>query len=191
VLPPAPPPRRITRRAALVGLTALGTAACTPYENASQRRRDGRPSDPASEPTKAPDIDPDVVLAARVLIDEEAVLDRVEATISAFPRLRGSLGVALETHAAHVELLRDAVPDPDDPDLPDEGSFSAGGGVPRERRRALLSLARLEEELGLVGKQSAFAAQSGAFARVLASMAAAAAQQSVLLRRAAGAGGPS
>jgi len=54
---------------------------------------------------------------------------------------------------------------------------------------ALAELARAEEELSLLDKRSAFAAQSGAFARVLASMAAAAAQQVALLGGTNGPGG--
>jgi hypothetical protein len=48
----------------------------------------------------------------------------------------------------------------------------------------LRAIARREDELSLVDKRSAFAAESGAFARVLASMAASAAQQAVVLRAA-------
>ena len=54
--------------------------------------------------------------------------------------------------------------------------------VAEDPERALAAVARAEDELTLTGKRSAFAAESGAFARVLASMAAAAAQQAVLLR---------
>ncbi|MGA9748785.1 MAG: hypothetical protein WBQ50_15105, partial [Nocardioides sp.] len=59
------------------------------------------------------------------------------------------------------------------------------GPVPRDRRRAVLDLAGHEDSLALVDKRSAFAAESGAFARVLASMGAAAAQQAAALRAAA------
>jgi hypothetical protein len=52
---------------------------------------------------------------------------------------------------------------------------------------ALSALASAEDGLALVGRRSAFAAQSGAFARVLASMAASAAQQAATLTAAAGA----
>jgi hypothetical protein len=56
--------------------------------------------------------------------------------------------------------------------------------VPSDPARALRAIARREDELALVDKRSAFAAESGAFARVLASMAASAAQQAVVLRAA-------
>jgi len=47
-------------------------------------------------------------------------------------------------------------------------------------------LADQEDRLSLVGRRSAFAAQSGAFARVLASMSASAAQHAVALADAEG-----
>jgi hypothetical protein len=51
---------------------------------------------------------------------------------------------------------------------------------------ALTALARQEDRLSLSGRRSAFDARSGAFARVLASMAAASAQQARALDDAAG-----
>jgi hypothetical protein len=53
--------------------------------------------------------------------------------------------------------------------------------VPASRRRALRAVGSAENELSAQQKQHAFAAQSGAFARLLASMAAAAAQLSAVL----------
>jgi hypothetical protein len=185
---PRPSPARLTRRSALVGLAAVGTVGCTPYDDAAQRQRRRQAAARRSEATPTPDVDPDVVLAARVLRDEQAVLDRVEAILAEFPGLRDDLETTQAMHAAHIALLEEAVPDPADPKLPDEPSTLTSGRMPRDRRRALLSLARTETELGLVGKQSAFAAQSGAFARVLGSMAASAAQQSVLVRQVASGG---
>ena len=56
--------------------------------------------------------------------------------------------------------------------------------MPRDAAQALRALARHEDELSLEDKRSAFAAESGSFARVLASMAASAAQQATVLRAA-------
>ena len=53
--------------------------------------------------------------------------------------------------------------------------------VPARRPRAVAALADAEDRLALVGRRSAFAAQSGAFARVLAGMSASAAQHAVAL----------
>lgn len=61
--------------------------------------------------------------------------------------------------------------------------------VPDDVQRAVHRLARLEEQLGVDDRRTAFAAGSGSFARVLASMAGAAAQHAAVLRsRADGAG---
>jgi hypothetical protein len=59
--------------------------------------------------------------------------------------------------------------------------LSEGAQVPRRPREALAAVAASEHRLSLATKQHAFAAESGAFARVLASMAAAAAQHSAVL----------
>lgn len=60
--------------------------------------------------------------------------------------------------------------------------------VPRDPGHAVRRLARQEDRLSLANKRASFAAGSGAFARLLASMAAAAAQQSVVLGGDAGSG---
>jgi hypothetical protein len=53
--------------------------------------------------------------------------------------------------------------------------------VPARRARAVAALADAEDRLALLGRRSAFAAQSGVFARVLAGMSASAAQHAVVL----------
>jgi hypothetical protein len=73
---------------------------------------------------------------------------------------------------------------------PSAASPSAGPGhepkVPADPGRALLALAQHEDRLSLDARRNAFAAGSGSFARLLASMAAAAAQQAAVLRARAG-----
>lgn len=179
-----------------MGAAAAATAACTPYTVE-------QPTVPA--PTRRPrGVDPDVALAATVLADEQRMVELIDATVQEHPRLRDALAQAREVHRAHVELLNDAVPggataavspaaspsvSPDvtvSPEESPEGSTSESPGasssaVPRRRRDALAALVDAEDALALLDKRSAFAAQSGAFARVLASMAAAAAQQAVLV----------
>jgi hypothetical protein len=191
------PPPTVTRRVALAAVAGsfAGAAACSPNaSNAPARRRAG-----ASRPAE-PQVDPDVLLAATVLADEQRLLDLVDATLARYPGLTDVLTVAGAAHAAHVELLEEAAPDeplpsasptepvePADPSATSSSDPGAGAepDVPRDRRRALLELARSEDDLALVDKRSAFAAESGAFARVLASMAASAAQQATLLREVA------
>ncbi|MGH3445706.1 MAG: hypothetical protein ACRDPB_10065 [Nocardioidaceae bacterium] len=192
-----------SRRTALVGalqLTGVATLAAGCKLHGIDIRSDGPPS-PRSSPT--PDLAPDVLLAAQVLSNEQAVLDRIDATVAAYPGLVDRLASARVGHLAHVRLLTKAVPDRVRPGASPSASPSpsrAGAGtlspspaaaspspssssppVPRDSHRALRSLAQHEEQLAMDDKRSAFAAQSGAFARVLASMGAAAAQQSAVL----------
>jgi hypothetical protein len=195
---PAPEPSpaldgaALTRRAALLGLAGTTTAACSPYSFQTQRRRTQRVS-PSAEPE--PSTDPDVALAATVLAAEQAVLDRVDATLARHPSLERLLTTTRAVHDAHVELLADAAPDSpaasptasptgSPTESPTEEAVADRVRVPRDPARAMRALARHEDDLSLAAKRSAFAAESGAFARVLASMAAAAAQQSAVLRTA-------
>lgn len=184
----------LTRRTALLGAVGTTTLACSPYElQTQQRRRRVRPTPTTAE---APATDPDVELATTVVAAERALLDRIDATVRRHPRLGRVLAATREVHDAHVTLLEDAVPDESgapeteasDPASPSEPGSTptdepAGTSpVPRDRARALRAVASAEDDLALTAKQAAFSAESGAFARVLASMAAAAAQQSALLR---------
>jgi hypothetical protein len=181
----------VSRRSVLLGTVALGTAACTPYSLEQDQRQAGRT--PASTPQPAPRTDPDVALAATVLAAEQDLVARVERTLAAHPRLERLLGPTRDGHAAHVDLLAEAAPkspaataSPSVSALPSlSGSASPtetdDAHVPRDAGRAVRALARAEDELGAANRASAFSAESGAFARVLASMAAAAAQQAVVL----------
>ncbi len=178
------------------------------------------PLPPVHEPT--PGVDPDVVLAGKTLNAEQAMLDRVNATMTRHTGLRALLSPVAAVHEAHVKLLIHAVPGSGpspgaspspspsrSPSPTPSGTTAAAGAtasgspspsaspsaspsvspsvspssepVPRDPRRAVHRLARHEDELSLFDKQQAFSARSGAFARLLASMAAAAAQQAVTL----------
>ncbi|MGZ4466707.1 MAG: hypothetical protein ACXVW0_15195 [Nocardioides sp.] len=197
-IPPSPQGPLLRRRTALGAVLAAGAvtglAGCT-------RGVDMRPAPGASlsPAPSTPTVEPDVALAGTVLAEEQAVLDRVLATLAAFPGLRGTLAGAEEAHRRHVALLKDAVPHglgapSASATAPSPASASpspsatpatpapTGPRVAADRGRALSALARAEDALTLSAKRAAFAAESGAFARVLASMAAAAAQQAVVLR---------
>lgn len=206
---PAPerPGLRLTRRAALVSVAAVGLVGCTPERGLDRRRRE---EDPA--PVE-PRVDPDVAVAAEVLAAESAVLALVRATVERHPALADRLDPVAATHEAHTALLDDAVPEEATaapspsasgpaPGPAGEASPTASGSpaapaapaasvspspgdpetaVPRNARRALRQVAAAEQDLATRTKQQAFKAQSGAFARVLGSMAASAAQHAVLL----------
>lgn len=206
---PAPerPGPRLTRRAALVSVAAVGLVGCTPERGLDRRRRE----DPA--PVE-PRVDPDVAVAAEVLAAENAVLALVRATVERHPALADRLDPVAATHEAHTALLDDAVPEEAtaaptpsasapvpaaDPSPTASASPTASGSpatpaasvspspgdsetaVPRNRGRALQQVAAAEQDLATRTKQQAFKAQSGAFARVLGSMAASAAQHAALL----------
>ena len=198
---PRPTPSRraatLTRRTALLGAVGTTTLACSPYELQTQRRR--RRVRPTPTTAEAPATDPDVELATTVVAAERALLDRIDATVRRHPRLERVLAATREVHDAHVTLLEDAVPDesgaseteteaasdpasPTEPGSTPTDETSEAPRVPRDRARALRAVAAGEDDLALTAKQAAFSAESGAFARVLASMAAAAAQQSAVLR---------
>lgn len=179
-LPPSPEPG-LHRRTALGALVALGavTAGCTrqPEQQAP------------SAPVRKPEEDPDVTLVSGVLTAEQGVLDLVESAIQRHRDLRPLLTPIRDAHQAHIQLLAAAVPKTGKASPSPSPSASASAApspavtAPSRPARALAAVVRAEDNLCLVDKRSAFAAQSGAFARILASMAASAAQQSAVLRR--------
>lgn len=172
----------------MLGAVALGTTACTSYSLGDDQRRAAGPS--AAPATEQPRADPDVPLAAAVLAAEQDLLDRLDATVAAHPRLRPVLAATRDVHAAHVDLLAAAAPDGPSSSVSPSTAESAPSAapaaatVPADPARALLALARHEDSLCVADKRSAFAAESGSFARVLGAMAAAAAQQAAALRTA-------
>jgi hypothetical protein len=188
---PDPARSTLTRRTAVGGAAAAGVAVVTGCTPSGIDRR------PRKRTTAAPtqDTDPDVTLAATVLADEQAMLDRITATVTRHPELDGRLATARDAHQAHVDLLTKAVPkdarvSPGAAPSQDASasvspslspSPTAAPTVPARPPRALAVLAEAEDRLSLLGRRSAFAARSGAFARVLASMSASAAQQAVAL----------
>ena len=184
---PDPSRSTLTRRTALGVVTAGGAAAltgCTPSGIDRRPRKNA-----SAAPT--PDADPDVALAATVLADEQAMLDLITATVERHPALEARLATARDAHQAHVDLLTKAVPSdarvsPGASPSTDSSSSVSGSGlpsptVPNRPLRAVAALANAEDRLALVGRRSAFAAQSGVFARVLAGMSASAAQHAVAL----------
>lgn len=171
---PTEPRTGLTRREALVSALAIGclTAGCT------TRTRDEHPAgNPVRE--QPPELDPDVALAAAALAQEQGLLDVVNATIRRHTDLRQLVASTLTTHQEHVRILTEAVPasSPAPPSPPEVPAVR----VPDNATKAVRALSRREEQQSLSSKRSAFIAQSGAFARLLAGMAAAAAQQAVVL----------
>jgi hypothetical protein len=181
-------PVTVSRRTAIGGaaaLTALVVSGCTNGRGPRSTPSAAPPGVQASgSPTPAP-VDPDIALAAAVLVSEQEMLDRVLATARRHPRLAASVTGALAAHQAHVALLTRAVPDgsptPTPAPTPPLTRAARPARVPASPRSALAALAGAEDRLSATGQRRAGVARSGAFARVLASMAAASAQQAVHL----------
>ena len=188
---PVPSRSTLSRRTALGVVTAgsaVALAGCTPSGIDRRPRKNA-----SAAPT--PDADPDVALAATVLADEQAMLDLIAATVARHPALEARLATARDAHQAHVDLLTKAVPkdarvlpgaSPSEDTSPSDSqsvspSPTGSPTVPARRPRAVAAVAAAEDRLALVGRRSAFAAQSGGFARVLAGMSASAAQHAVAL----------
>ena len=174
--------RRRTALLAVAGLAGLALVGCTPEE---PRRGEDAPR-PAE-----PEVDPDVAVAAEALANQEQILALLVATRTRHPRLDDLLAPAVAAHESHAALLAEAVPDgiseapSTSPSTVGSPSPTSPGGrrtsVPRNRTRALRQVVAAERDLALATKRHAFRAQSGAFARLLGSMAAAAAQQETVL----------
>ena len=193
---------RLRRRAALATLAAVATGAVVGCTSHQDQRRDvaPRPSEPSA--------DPDVTVAAEALAAQRAMIDLLSATRDRHPRLAGVLAPAVAAHQAHAAMLSKAVPkgsparrspsaSPSTSPSPSASSSAssspsaAGSGspttgprsttVPRDPERALRRVVAAERDLTTTTKRQAFRAESGAFARLLGSMAAAAAQSAVTL----------
>jgi hypothetical protein len=171
-------PPAVSRRTAIgvAALTAAVVSGCT-----DDGPEPGQPqATPERTPLEAPQS-PDVALAARVLADEQRMLDLVLATARRHPRLAGAVAGARAAHRSHVALLRNAVPKGSSP----SATPRTAPAVPARPAPALAALARAETRHATAGSRGALAARSGPFARVLGSMAAAAAQQAAVLGAAA------
>lgn len=193
---------RLSRRAALATLAAVATGAVVGCTSDQAQRRDvaPRPSEPS--------VDPDVTVAAEALAAQRAMVDLLSATRERHPRLAAVLAPAVTAHQAHAAMLSKAVPkgsparrspsaspstspSPSTSSSASSGPSAAGSGapttgprsatVPRDPERALRRVVAAERDLTTTTKRQAFRAESGAFARLLGSMAAAAAQSAVTL----------
>ena len=174
-------------------VTALALSGCT----GSADGADGADAPAGSRTpssTRDPDVErhgdqeqADVALATAVLRAERAVLAQVVATVRRHPRLVASVSGARAAHRAHVALLQEAVPGAarSSGPSPDASTDPRTPRVPIRPGAALAALAIAEARLSAAGVRHAGQARSGAFARVLASMAAASAQQAAVLSEAA------
>lgn len=190
---PARSHARLSRRVVLSGLAAAAAMPLVGCTTGASDREDG------PGPVE-PEVDPDVVIATESLTAQQATIALVLATQQRHPGLAARLAPLLTAHQAHADLLAEAVPDgtvpPQEPasgDATTDPAVSSAGPspspeptVPGTPQRALRALAGAERELVTLTKQHAFKARSGAFARVLGSVAAAAAQHAAVLGESGG-----
>ncbi len=161
-MPPAPdfrPDRRLTRRTALgvAGLASVGVtaAAC---------------DDPAATPSgqatvRSTEITPDVALAVELVAGMQRSVALTTDVVRRYPLLRPALRPLLETQRAHLALLRDAVPSRAMPS-PSAASVPTTTDRTAARARVVRSTKARRDALNA----AALEAESGPFARVLASM---------------------
>ncbi len=163
---------------AAVAATAL--AGCSGGDDGSASRPagpDGRPGrgegPDGSEPTSAAQ-EADVRLLSAVLADQRHLLERAHRTALAHPSLRARLRPVLAAGTAHVDVLERAAPS-------HEARARPPVRVPSAPGRAVDLLQADLERAARDRLDDCLAARSGAFARLLASVAASLDQQAFML----------
>jgi hypothetical protein len=162
--PPHPTPgthSRLSRRSVvfgvLGGVAGMAVAGCSDNGDGA----DKTPGSPAG-------LTPDVAVATSALTEIRAVREAASATLARFPANRSTLAPLVTLHRAHEATLVDAVPHRASP-----SARAAPYAVPRKREKALSNLAVREQRLHNTLDALALRAESGQFARLLASMGAA------------------
>ena len=111
----------------------------------------------------------DAALVASVAAAVATAAGTVAAASAVAPTLAGRLDALSASHAAHLDLLADALPD-------NEVTTPDGIGVPGRPPAALAAVRRTEQQLLRTLREACVGASSGDLARVLASMAASTSQ---------------
>ncbi len=153
--------RRSLLTAGIAGMVGVLVSGC-----------DSKSSAPDDTPEPKAQLAPDVTVATTALAEIRAVRAAVTSTRSRFPAARSQLASLVQMHQAHEESLADAVPA-----RARTSASPAPYVVPRQREVALRKLATTEQHLHDTLGGLAVRAQSGDFARLLASMGAAVSQQ--------------
>jgi hypothetical protein len=126
-------------------------------------------------PARPAELAPDVAIATEALKEITAVRTAVEQTLRRYPVARARLAPMVELHRAHEKTLVDAVPD-----RARRSQSPAPYAVPRRRAAALRALTPREQQLHARLDALALRAESGDFARLLASMGAGIAQHAAV-----------
>jgi hypothetical protein len=141
--------------AGTVGMAALVVAGCS-VEN---------PTSDDKAPRSVADLAPDVTVAVRALAEIRAVRAAVSSTVSRYAPVRPVLAPLVQMHRAHEASLIDAVPRRARP-----AAGPAPYVVPRKRAVAMRKLGTREQQLHATLAGLSLRAESGDFARLLASM---------------------
>jgi hypothetical protein len=141
--------------AGTVGMAALLVSGCS-VENPTSADKAPRPSS---------ELAPDVMVAVRALAEIRAVRVAVSSTVSRYPPVRPNLVPIVQMHRAHEASLVDAVPD-----RARAAASPAPYVVPRKRAVAMRKLGAREQRLHDTLAVLSLRAESGDFARLLASM---------------------
>jgi hypothetical protein len=172
-VPFRPSPGPVSRRCVIgVGLVGLGTVAGCSH--------DSSPTPPGrTQPTT---VTPDVRTATAALAAVRAVLVALDETARRYPATRPALSGLRAMHTAHERSLVGAVP------RGATATRTTSRPVPGNRAAALTQLRASETRLHATLQALAVRAQSGDFARLLASMSAAVSTHLAVLATTAPAG---
>ena len=151
--------------AGTLGVTALVVSGCSVDD----------PTTADKAPKSVAKLAPDVAVATRALDEIRAVRAAVSRTISKHPPSRPELAPLVRMHTAHAETLVEAVPE-----RARTEANPAPYVVPRKRAIALRKLEARERHLHDQLAGLALRAESGDFARLLASMGAGITQRLVV-----------
>ena len=174
-------PSRPTRRsvlAAALAVPAASAAGCT-LSGPAPNKRSAR---------EAPEVDPDVALLDEVSEAADELVALYEAVIDEHRSLRDDLRPLLTAHHAHVQALGQAAPDAADRRGDQAGSSPSAPHVPRRSEQAVRRLQSTERRTSERLLEATREAESGGFARLLASMSASSAQAEHVLGELSGAG---
>jgi hypothetical protein len=143
------------------GLLLVGCSSESDDEGGRAARSPASPAAPAAPASTTPDV----AVATLALSEIRTAAAAVRATGVRFPDLRGDLAGLGAMHQAHERSLAEAVPAP-----ARTSATPAPYAVPRRRDAALRRLTTTEQGLHDTLGRLAMRAQSGQFARLLASM---------------------
>ena len=162
---PSRPPHGPVSRRSVIGLGVAGLGSMALVAGCSSG---SSPTPSGNQQARPTSVTPDVQTATEALLAVRAADQAIRATVQRFPATRPSLARLETMHAAHERTLVDAVPAPER-----RSAAPAPYAVPHRRATALARLQVSEAKLHDTLQVLALRAQSGEFARLLASMAAA------------------